>query len=200
MAFGAAEPDNGPDEGSDDLHLGHPPTTSASTPPAPHTRPVTCVLHVAQVSLGVLLPQEPPLPAQTPYQAHHSRAEGPEGQPSAPWQRKRTPRRLRQRAVQAPQRSRADDQPPEEPSRRRDPLRQAGLRLPRHRRPSRNPTLAPTMICRETPQSMQGSSTVGIHGDNSASVCCVTTPRTGLSTRTSFSWSGSSSSRMWRSP
>jgi len=51
VAFDAADPDNGPGDRSDDLHHGHPPTTSASTPPDPHTRPVTCVLHVAQVSL-----------------------------------------------------------------------------------------------------------------------------------------------------
>ncbi len=54
--------------------------------------------------------------------------------------------------------------------------------------------LASSVISPETPQSVKGSSTVGMNGDSSASVCCVTTPRMSLSTRTSFSWSGSSSS------
>lgn len=91
---------------------------------------------------GVVLPQEPPLPAQTPYQAHRCRAEGPEGQPSAPREPRGPAHWVRQGAVQAPQRSRADDQPPDELSRRRDPLRQASLRLPRHRHGGHDPPLA----------------------------------------------------------
>lgn len=58
--------------------------------------------------------KEPPLPAQTPHQAHRSRAEGPESQPSAPREPRRPACRVRQGEEQAPHRSRADDQPPEE--------------------------------------------------------------------------------------
>ncbi len=135
----------------------------------------------------------------TPDQAHDSRAERPESQPSAPWEQRWPPCRLRQGAVQAPQRGRAVYQWAEELPCRRDSLRQMGLRLPQHRHGGREPALAPSPTPR-TPQLVKGSSTVGMYGDSNASVCCVTVPRTSLSTRTSFSRSGSSSSKTWRSP
>ena len=42
------------------------PTTSASTPPDPHTTPATCKLHVAQYSMAHLVRSRPPVPAGRP--------------------------------------------------------------------------------------------------------------------------------------
>lgn len=49
-AADAAEPDNASSDRSDDLHHGHRPPTSMSTPNPAHTRPVTCnfTMHSAQ--------------------------------------------------------------------------------------------------------------------------------------------------------
>lgn len=84
---------------------------------------------------SLFFPTQPPLPATTPHQAHHPRTEGPVSQPPTPRQQKRPTHRIRQGALQAPQRTRADYQPAQELPGPGWEVRQTGLRLPRHHHP-----------------------------------------------------------------
>lgn len=137
---------------------GHPGPVGRCTPVHRSARPDLCrptrgrtPPHQAgprQRRQGIQLTPQPQLPAVTPDQAHDPRTEGPAGQPQTPREQGRPAHRLRQRALQAPQRSRTDHQPAQTPPGRRHPLRQTRLRIPGHHRRRLDPPLAPPVIRR----------------------------------------------------
>ena len=98
----------------------------------------------------------PRVPAAPWYPAHDPGEDRQPGRPPTQRHTGRTATRLRRGSLQAAQHSRADDQPLETVPGRRHALRQARLRLPRHRDSGSPHHLATNLIGRTSPSSSRG--------------------------------------------